>query len=530
MQNNIKRVIEGIGRLSSSFNFIGKYFLRREREDFEGHLRGLPSNSRSLIQGSVLLDGTFDNPNFWFRTILLLKALGVNEPDKLIGLLGPYRANEQANTLRGMGAHFFEEMIPMPSNSSKKLSNEMWAALESPDEILKWDLPEGIPAGLLYDHILKRQKSETVKIKEPKGRKCVEEFISAASSAKKFFTAEKPALFIASHAVGVSSAWVWIALQHGVRVIVPFGYDGLCRFWSLSQVTDIFDFGHLLNPHSFKSLPKKQQEYFECQGEKRLSMRFEGLAKDIGAVHAYDKKVEKPTKEMICQKHGWSKEKPIVGFFSSNWHDYPHAFGMKRFRDHFDFAQTVLGVAKKAKRFNWLIKGHPLDNFYGSQAIEKLFHDAECDHIKFSNQPCLFNAIDAAVTCHGTIGVEAVAMGRPVLVGDRGWYDDMGFVLKADNKKHFIELLGTEWWSDGDREENARLARRFAGILWGIPENQGEFFLEDDSKQWELYGKNISLIKNHGGPIEVEMEKIRQWYHSQAPNYHVHKVMNTFNL
>ena len=135
----------------------------------------------------------------------------------------------------------------------------MWAALESPDEILKWDLPEGIPAGLLYDHILKRQKSETVKIKEPKGRKCVEEFISAASSAKKFFTAEKPALFIASHAVGVSSAWVWIALQHGVRVIVPFGYDGLCRFWSLSQVTDIFDFGHLLNLIPSKVYPKSSK-------------------------------------------------------------------------------------------------------------------------------------------------------------------------------------------------------------------------------------------------------------------------------
>ena len=77
---------------------------------------------------------------------------------------------------------------------------------------------------------------------------------------------------------------------------------------------------------------------------------------------------------------------------------------MKRFRDHFDFAQTVLGVAKKAKRFNWLIKGHPLDNFYGSQAIEKLFHDAECDHIKFSNQPCLLMQLMQQLHVMGQLG------------------------------------------------------------------------------------------------------------------------------
>jgi hypothetical protein len=54
--------------------------------------------------------------------------------------------------------------------------------------------------------------------------------------------------------------------------------------------------------------------------------------------------------------------------------------------------------------------------------------------------------LDAFVTYHGTVGIEATALGKPVLVADQGWCQDWGFVTGPTSRLEYLELLPTQWW------------------------------------------------------------------------------------
>ena len=56
------------------------------------------------VDGRVLIDGTWDNPNYWFRSVLLVKALGV-QTQNLVGVIGANRRSDQRNTLTALGVN-----------------------------------------------------------------------------------------------------------------------------------------------------------------------------------------------------------------------------------------------------------------------------------------------------------------------------------------------------------------------------------------------------------------------------------------
>ena len=74
------------------------------RRNFENLLAGIvsPNGTESLLEGQVLIDGTYDNPNYWLRVAIFMSSMGISFDD-CCGLLGPSRRREQSRTLRRFG-------------------------------------------------------------------------------------------------------------------------------------------------------------------------------------------------------------------------------------------------------------------------------------------------------------------------------------------------------------------------------------------------------------------------------------------
>ena len=527
---SLDRIASFVTRTANSLNVFQAISRRRARIRFEEDLKSIAPLKGSLVSQPILLDGTWDNPNYWLRVQLLLSALGIQK-GQVQGLLGSYNVQQQTATMRRMGILGFHYLSDSNGEKISAKAEALWENLGNASEILEWELPHELPPALLYDHILKRQRLETVCIHDTNGALYVSEFLEAAKTADKMFASSPISLFIASHAVGATSVWVWVALKYGVKVIVPFGYAGLCRYWSLHKPTDIFEFGDRMARNDMELLPATQQIALEQCGEQEVARRIEGITNNIGASYAFRKNSLEVNKQEICEQFGWEISTPIVAFYSSNWFDYPHSFGMNRFLDHWDLIQAVVEAAKLQKKVNWLIKGHPCDAWYGSVDFRKRMADAETAHIKITQQlwggAGLLKAIDAFVTCHGTVGVEAAALGKPVLVAERGWYDQAGFVRTSDSREDFLELLVSQWWTEIPLAKTTRKARQFAGLYWGRPDWQAGFLLEDDSRQWEIYQDGKQLIRGNMDVIERELECIRAWFQSGHSHYHVFKMLKT---
>ena len=71
---------------------------------------------------------------------------------------------------------------------------------------------------------------------------------------------------------------------------MPFGNNGLCRYWSLHRPTDIFEFGDRIARNDMESLPAAQQSALEQCGEQEVARRIEGITNNLGASYAFREK------------------------------------------------------------------------------------------------------------------------------------------------------------------------------------------------------------------------------------------------
>ena len=111
--------------------------------------------------------------------------------------------------------------------------------------------------------------------------------------------------------------------------------------------------------------------------------------------------------------------------------------------------------AQERPDINWVFKAHPCDNWYGKingQRLQDLIKNENRENIILANEKWngleLINSLDGIVTCHGTIGIEAVSQGVPVLTPYKGWYGHAGFTLSANTKNEYVKFLKTNWWED----------------------------------------------------------------------------------
>lgn len=507
---------------------VRQWKTNRGREAAESLFEEIATKREARIRGRVLVDGSFDNAHYWFRYSLLRAALGLANAGE-IGILGQHRPKEAARTFQRIGVGRvlrWADLFP-PEHRVRDEAMALLAQTSTPEDILNWELPFGFPALAMYDGILKRQHNPVVAIGHGRMESYVTEALQSLYAADALLRQEHFDLIALSHAVNYTfGAIAWRAAQLGVPVVVVSGAHGVNRFWRVEKEDDVLRQAPRPRPQDLERLPDGTAEALERIGEAYLVRRRYGGTNDLGAAYAYGRRPGRITREGIRRRFSWSDKNPIVAVYASNWFDFPHSEGMTQFRDFLDWLEVTVIEASRNQSVNWLFKGHPFDEYYGGVRMEDVFPYVDAPHVGIApedwNNADVLDSVDGLVTCSGTAGIEAAATQIPVLVADKGWYEDFGFVRTSRNRQHYLRSLNEAWWTDLDLEACSKRAMLFAGWYYGCPEWQDRFFtIDDEVPRYDLVAE---LITGNRGTMEREIEELRNWFESGERNFHEHKM------
>ena len=107
----------------------------------------------------ILIDGLWDNPNHYFRSYLLILSLTRSKNYRLIGLLKNPK-DRARHSLSAMGCAEFVFIEDFPINNSDALAAELLLKkVKTHADVLRLKLPQGLPANIFYDTVLKVARS-----------------------------------------------------------------------------------------------------------------------------------------------------------------------------------------------------------------------------------------------------------------------------------------------------------------------------------------------------------------------------------
>jgi hypothetical protein len=506
--------------------------IARKRAATDVMLDELARHSSARFDGTVLVDASFDNPNYWLRFSLLRAALGLSNGNE-IGVLGEFKRNHCRETLQRLSISRIESYPHIEvSGDSRRHTDVLLAKTKAADDILAWRLPADVDPGIVYDGILKRQRLAAVDVRKPGFPRLVYEAVASIERGRRLLDKYQFDLLVISHPFNFQlGSLAWQALARGIQAVLPFGLFGGLRFTRFFTPHDLVRFYDRPMRAEIDGLSPKKANALALVGRDYMRRRLQGAAGDLPSQYAFQRNQGQIDRNEMCRQFGWDAAKPIVGVYASNWYDWPHQFGMTQFRDFLDWTEATYRAAFGNKNVNWLFKPHPAEDWFGGVGLADIFAGfGSASHVALAdkswNNTHVIHSLDALVTYHGTAGIEFACQGKPVLVPDRGKYDDCGFVAVAKDRQNYLDLLGRAWWRDVDLEDARRRAEIFAGWWFCMPNWQRGFVLKEDATQDLLYDSIPVLLRNNRDVIEREFSELRAWWKSGHPYYHTTKMIN----
>ena len=203
---------------------------------------------------------------------------------------------------------------------------------------------------------------------------------------------------------------------------------------------------------------------------------------------------------------------------------------MNRFTDMLDWLEFTLKKASENKEVLWLLKPHPMEQWYGGTKLIEILINKLPDNIKllpysYSGKD-IIEISDGVVTLHGTCGIEFAVMGKPVLIADKGWYHDCDFAIFPKSREDYGNLLTTNWFDKVNITKTKNQAELFSGIFFGIPNWQRDLILPDDGDKKLLRQKIPYFVRNESELIGKEINLIKRWMNSTSNDYHGFKILN----
>ncbi|MEM7122368.1 MAG: hypothetical protein AAF563_13880 [Pseudomonadota bacterium] len=482
---------------------------------------------------NVLVDGQWDNANFWTRYAFLRRALGLAKVNE-VGVVGEFSRDPVAEAFTAFGIDDVRDFGRHVRHRRRfrRQAEDLLSRTSRPEEILAWQLPNGFPATIVYDGVLKRQRRGVVDLNDPMLVDYVAEALSAVQHADDLLEDCRADLLVTSHAVDFAhTALIWAAVTRGAKVIVLYGDYGSARFIRIDGQDQVFSYPGRPNRGDWESLSPVQYASLAENGMAYLRQRFGGDTGDVGAVYAYQRRSERVSRRDIAAHYGWDPQKPIIAVYASNWFDYPHFTDSMPYRDFVDWMAITIDAATANSDANWLFKAHPCDEWYGKingVTLADMLADNDQDHIALMETSWtghdVLEAIDGLVTCHGTAGIEAAAVGTPVLVAYPGWYSDADFAVTCRSPEAYAATLETAWWTASDMAACSRQARAFAGWYFCVPDWQGSYVFPDDANQNAIWRGLPNFLNEHRDAIDKEIAMLREWTVAADPYYHVFKM------
>ncbi len=500
------------------------------REPALARMCELAAGPTSPFEGTVLIDGTWYNPNYWWRLTLLRRALGTAGARE-IGLLGRYQAAAARHAFGAMGISRTADFTKYRevSGELERQADALISGSKTPDDILDWRLPEQFPAACAYDAFLKNLRVAAVDPRDGRLRGNVVDLLASLAAARRLLDETRPSLVLLSSAINYECGSIaWVAAQRGIPVVVLYGCFGVPRFWKVLPGDGIFRPLDSISASDMDRLPVEKRDALAELGRRYIHTRLTGGTRDHGAIYAFGVSDQKVDRQAIAAQFGWDHRKPIVAVYAANWFDYPKSFGAVQFRDFLDWISFTLDLAAKNSDVNWIFRPHPCDEWYGGITLDDLVSDRGFENVRLSpkrwNGAAMIAAADAVVTMHGTAAIEYSCLGKPALIADRGWYDASGFAISTRDRQDYSRALTDCDWLRTDMRERSRRAEIFAGWFFGHPGWQAEFMTDDDFRKDELWGQFGRLSGAMPGELDMECRAIREWYESGAVHLHSFKM------
>jgi len=511
---------------------------RQARENMAMRRRGMAILDEMSRRGAssgfrrVLVDGMWDNPNYWTRYAMLRAALGLEGADE-VGLRGPFNRDRVTVSFEALGISRFRDFrIDARSRRlHRDKAREMAASITCADDAMVLAWPHGFPAALAYDGIIRRQRRGDVAPGDPQLEAHLAEALACLDAAERIIAEVGPDLVVLSHAINFDfAALAWMALRSGADVIVAYGNYGANRFLRVDADDAFYDFSNVPSRAQFDECSRESFAFMRGKGRALMADRLGGATDDLGAVYAFQRTRAAAGREHIVRDLALDPAKPLVCVYASNWFDFPHGAHMRHFRDFRDWIDATLAVARATPQVNWLFRPHPCDAWYGGvkgPTLADLVAREDHDHVRLIasdwNGSDLMEAVDAGITYFGTVAIELAAAGKPALLADLGWYGHLGFALLPESRDHYLKLLAGPWWDEIDLDDARSRAEAFAGWWFGMPAWLESAKLRDDSQQEDIW-KTLPDWRRHGiEAIETEIDTIKAWVEARARHLHVYR-------
>lgn len=512
--------------IESNLSFFWNYF--NEKKIYKKLNLIINYSGKISSEKKFLVDGHFYNYGYFYRLQLIRKAVK-SYKHKEIGLIWNFNQRKCSSFLKNVGIKNIKKINNDFSSDILYESKLIYNKLSKAEDVLNIDFPFEVPSEQFYDYILKKQMLAKVDVYDENIVFYIAEYLNSIRFAEKLIDDFNPEKVFMSHSISVPcTPLCWIAPQKGIQVFTLFGQFGVPRFIKFNKPEDINIGIDSPMPEQINKLDKRQNELLYNLGNKYLSERILGRTNDISGNLAFGSEF-KDLSDLIKNK----SKKQIIAVYSSNWFDCPHAFGMKRFRDFEDWIITTYNAALENKNYIWIFRPHPGEDWYGGVKLKQILPEKLPDNIFILPKDFSGNSImklaDGLVTYHGTGGIEYAACGKPVLVADKGWYHENGFVIYPTSRSNYVEMLRSNWTDNIKSENISRTAKIFAGLYFCAPLWQKNLIMPDD-----CYKKEIEdMIKNNLDKkydfLNIEIECLRNWIDSDYSGYHTFKMINEQN-
>lgn len=468
----------------------------------------------------VLVDGMWDNPNYWTRYALLRNALGLAGAAEE-GLLGTWNRERVTATLAGLGITTLQDfrITPGAQRAHMARARAMAASIASAGDAMALAWPEDFPAEIAYDAIIRRQRRGDVDPADPMLADHIAEGLACIAAAGDLLDRGGYDLLVLSHAINFDfGALAWCAQRRGIDVVIAYGNYGSNRFLRIDGPDALDDFSNVPDRARFDGVSAPAMALLRAKGRALMADRLGGATDDIGAVYAFQKTTAGMGRERVVAELGLDPAKPVICVYASNWFDFPHGAPMVHFRDFRDWIDATLAVAAKTPEVNWLFRPHPCDTWYGAvngPTLADLVAATDAPHVHLVpatwNGAELMGAVDGGITYFGTVAVELAAAGKPALLADRGWYGHLGFARLPESREDYLSLLGEPWWQAMDLEDSRARAEAFAGWWFAMPDGLAPISLRDDSNQEDIWRTLPDWLDRDRAALADEIATIADW-------------------